>query len=108
METLNTFECDVLAHTSRTGRYVTGEPAVIEMANRGILHDHGPQSLAGGDHYLVMTQMGRQALMAHNATLPKPALCRKLARSQERYRSFLNADSELKFGEWIKTRYSKP
>ena len=42
-------DADVLAHTSHTGRYVTDEAEVIALASRGLLHDYGPQRLAGAN-----------------------------------------------------------
>jgi hypothetical protein len=52
-----TKEIDVLLHTQRTGRYVTDEQFVIEMAAKGLLKDYGPQRLAGGMHYLTITDV---------------------------------------------------
>lgn len=48
---LSAKEASVLAHTLSNGRYVTGDADVIEMGKAGLLHDYGPQNLAGGMHY---------------------------------------------------------
>ena len=91
---------DILSHTSRTGRYVSDEPLALEMAQAGLLHDHGPQALAGGMHYLTMTALGRSTLVAHKATLPKP---KPLTRSQRRYREYLSiSESYRGFGDFLR------
>ncbi len=43
-----------------------------------------------------VTDEGRAAVREQSPPAPK------LSRSQQRYRAFLNADSGLKFGEWLK------
>lgn len=63
---------DVLAHASNTGRYVGEGHALMEIARAGLLHDHGPQALAGGAHYLTMSVKGREALSEWRAAQPKP------------------------------------
>ena len=84
-------QIEVLLHTSRTGRYVTGELLVIQMAQSGLLYDHGPQKLAGGDHYFTMTVRGREVLSEHLASLPKPPpITKRQSRAKERYRRWLD------------------
>ncbi len=78
---LTSQEADVLLHTSRTGRYVTGEAEVIAMAARGLLRDYGPQALAGGDHYFEMTPKGREALKEWKAAQPAPPKPKRSKRS---------------------------
>lgn len=63
---LSSNQADILSHTSRTGRYVSDEePDLTALVQRGLLHDHGAQSLAGGMHYYTSTPEGRAALNAH-------------------------------------------
>ena len=85
-------ESEVLAHTSRTGRYVTDEAHIIDMGVRGLLFDHGAQEIAGGMHDFVMTPAGREALNEYRAAQPRPAEkhgpWKPLTRSQERYRRY--------------------
>ncbi len=89
----------MLAHTSRTGRYVTDEKLVIELAAHGFLKDHGPQRLADGMHYFTMREAGRTALAEHRATLPKP---KPLTRSQRRYQEYLSVcESFDSFHHWL-------
>lgn len=65
-------QADVLLHASRNGRYVTDEADVIQMGRDGLLFDHGPQALAGGMHYLVMTPKSREALSEWKRAQPAP------------------------------------
>ena len=55
-------EYEVLKHTLKTGRYVTDKVAVIDLAARGLLNDHGPQVIAGGMHYFTITTAGCAAV----------------------------------------------
>ena len=52
------------------------------------------------DFNCSVTEEGKQAVRRES---PKPP---KLTRSQKRYRAFLNADSDMTFGEWIKSNAS--
>ncbi len=67
----------ILRHTSDTGRYLTGgscrDFVVCQaLAAEGLLHDHGPQRLADGDHYYTTTMRGREALNEWQRAQPKP------------------------------------
>lgn len=84
----------MLAHTQRTGRYVTGDLSVLQMAQKGLLYDHGAQKLAGGDHYFTLTVRGKEALTSHLDSQPKP---KPQSRSQQRYRRY------LEFGDCFRT-----
>jgi hypothetical protein len=59
---------------------------------------HGPSDLFGGGRSFcfVVTDAGRQYVRERS---PKPP---RLTRSQRRYREWLNADSGMPFGEWIR------
>lgn len=52
---------------------------LVEM---GFMHDHGPQSIAGGMHCYTITQAGYNAMRA--ASPPPP----KLTRAQRTYRAY--------------------
>lgn len=80
-------EADILLHTSSNGRYVSGEALAIDLGRRGLLYDHGPQQLAGGAHYLVMTGKGRTELNAWKAAQPPPPK-RKARRMSEQFRAW--------------------
>lgn len=99
---LTDWEADVLRHTSNNGRYVTGEERVIELASRGLLFDHGPQRLAGGMHYLVMTPEGRRQLNLWQAAQPKPkARKRRVSRQFRAWRDYVDANGYRKFPDFL-------
>lgn len=101
---LTAFQSDVLLHTSSNGRYVTDEAAVLEMAKLGLLYDHGPQRLAGGMHYLVMTRAGRSALNEWHAAQPKPKVKkRRMSEQFQSWRNFCDGYDRISFSEFLKT-----
>ena len=93
------FEALVLVHTSNTGRYVTDEAKVIEMAQRGLLRDYGPQKLADGMHYLTMTGAGRDALIAWRARQPKPPKVKGPSREFRAWRAYVDACGNIRFSQ---------
>lgn len=98
-------QADVLRHTSNTGRYVTDDAAVIAMGESGLLYDHGPQRLAGGAHYLVMTGKGREALNEWSAAQPKPPKVKqkRSSRAFTAWRRYTDATfHRITFSEWLK------
>lgn len=64
--------------------------------------EHPPRDISGGDHIFVVTDAGKAYIAEHSP--PEP----KRTRGQERYCRFLEADSGLSFGEWLKTKESAP
>lgn len=66
----------------------------------GRMKCYGPHALFGGEqsYCFRVTEAGRQYVREHS---PRPPQVR-LTRSQRRYREWLNADSGLSFGEWIR------
>lgn len=95
-------QADVLAHTALNGRYVTGEPAVIAMAEAGLLRDHGAQRLAGGMHYLVVTEKGRDALRDWRAMQPPPPKRRRSSEAFVGWRAYCEAFERVPFGYFWK------
>lgn len=83
-------EFEILAHTSRTGRYVSDHRgALVTLTDAGFLRDYGPQRLADGDHYYETTPSGRAALAEWKAAQPKPpAVQKRTQQRRERYRRF--------------------
>lgn len=79
-----------------TGPETTDFPKCIELVGLELMKDHGPQSIAAGDHCFTVTEKGKVAMHMNS---PEPP---KLSKSQVRYRRFLNADSGLSFKEWLK------
>lgn len=68
-----------------------------EAVAQGLMREHPPREISGGDHVFVVTDAGKTYIAEHSP--PEPAR----TRGQERYRRFLDADSGLSFGEWIKS-----
>ena len=96
------FEADVLAHTIRTGRYVTDETKVIQMGVDGLLQDFGPQALADGMHYFTVTHKGHDALAEWQSNQPKPAKPKPMSRSKRRYQAYLRvADCFESFHDYL-------
>jgi hypothetical protein len=95
-------EASILAHTSTNGRYVGEGHALMALAARGLLHDHGPQTLAGGAHYLTTTMEGRDALNEWREAQPKPPKPKRRSKHFEAWRSYCEANGSLKFSEFLK------
>lgn len=82
-------------------RFVTGPgstdfPKCVELFELGLMRNHGPQSIAGGDYLFTVTEEGKIAMHMNS---PEPP---KLSRSKQRYQQFLHADSGLSFKDWLK------
>lgn len=95
-------EADVLAHTAHNGRYVTDEADVIAMAAAGLLRDHGAQALAGGMHYLVITERGRDALRDWRAMQPPPPKSKRRRRTEifESWMTYCEVFARVTFKEF--------
>lgn len=100
--TLTNEEADILAHTSTTGRYVGEGHTLIALAQRGLLHDHGPQKIAGGAHYLTMSAAGREALSEWRAAQPKPPKAKRRSRQFQSWQSYCDANGRLSFPDFLK------
>lgn len=85
-----------MRHTSNTGRYVTDEQRVIDLAGRGLLFDNGPQQLAGGMHYLVMA--GRGAPLSTNGRQPNQS--QRLRSVESRGNSGRGVTTKTPMGGW--------
>ncbi len=72
----------------------------MSLVGDGLMTVQRGNALTGGSDLFHVTPAG-VAYVATNS--PKPP---KLARGQQRYEDFLNADSGLKFGEWLGVRSS--
>lgn len=100
--TLTREEAEILAHTSNTGRYVGEGHTLMALAKRGLLHDHGPQQLAGGLHYLTMRSAGREALSEWRAAQPKPPRAKRRSRQFRAWQSYREANGRLSFPDFLK------
>lgn len=63
---------------------------------QGLMTEHPPSDISGGDFVFVVTPAGKAYVAKHSP--PEP----KRTRSQERYRRFLESDGVMSFGEWIR------
>lgn len=69
------------------------------LTERELMHDHGASAmLVGGSHCFTVTDAGRRFVREHSPSPPK------LTRSQRRYQDYLDADSGMDFGEWLRAR----
>lgn len=84
--------------------FVTGEgsvdhPLCMEAVALGLMEiRRAKYELYGGMDVFAVTAEGKQ-WMADNSPAPP-----KLTRSQKRYRAYLDSDSSLTFGEWMRRR----
>jgi hypothetical protein len=84
------------------GKDSTDWDKCVQLVDTGLMQDRGPQALAAGDHYFVVTGAGIAAVAQHSSPPPK------LTRSQKRYRAYLDSDIGISFGEWLKHGYYRP
>lgn len=87
--------------TSYRNHYVCGEdcdswPLLVDHVNAGRMTRHGPREVFGGSYCFVVTEAGREYVRSNSPVAPKPSP------SKRRYQRFLDADSGLSFGEWMK------
>ncbi len=67
------------------------------LCSAGLMNDHGPQTLFGGNCFYV-TDLGKKAVSTQSPLPPKKT------RAQRRYEDFLREDSTMSFGEWLKVQ----
>jgi len=102
----------ILQHSLGLDQYGQGEayrnhyvsdpnPDLIALEKLGYLHDRGPQSMMRGNHLYQVTPAGKQCIYRES---PKPP---KISKGRRKYLAFLRADSGMKFGEWLKTKWAK-
>jgi hypothetical protein len=83
--------------------FVTGEgsddyPHCMALVAAGLMTRRAGSAISGGDDIFFVTEAGKAHVTDHS---PKPP---KLTASQRRYQEFLDEDSDLRFGEWLKSR----
>lgn len=64
----------------------------------GLMTVRVPSEISGGSHIFHVTDVGIKAMAAQSHVAPR------LTMDQRRYRAFLDADSGMSFGEWIKSK----
>lgn len=67
-----------------------------EAVAQGLMLEHPPRTISGGDHIFTVTDAGKAYIAANSPAPPK------LTRGQVRYRRYLDADCGLSFGEWLR------
>ncbi|CAG2089073.1 hypothetical protein XCY_001830 [Xanthomonas arboricola pv. juglandis] len=113
MRDLTQAELHALRHSLGTGQdgsnpsyrnhFVTGSdstdyPTCMQLVGLGLMQRRGGNALSGGDDIFTVTAAGRAAEAAQVEPTPK------LTPGQRRYRAFLDADSGIDFGQWLKSR----
>lgn len=68
----------------------------LALLTAGLMKRHAPSELTGGADLFTVTEAGRTYVAQHSPPPPR------LTPGQQRYRRFLNADSGMTFGEWLK------
>ena len=75
--------------------YVGGEEDCRPLVELGMMTEHRPSELTGGDPWFRVTAAGKQTVRDQSPPPPK------LTPSQRRYRQFLNEDCGASFKEWL-------
>lgn len=105
---LTSRQLEILQHTLGLDKYgqgtmyrnhfcagTTDEPICRELVALGYMEEWPPQKMLPYFNCSV-TDAGKEAIQRESPKEPK------LTRSQERYRAFLDCDSDCSFGEWLK------
>lgn len=66
-----------------------------EAVQCGLMSERPPSQLSGGDFVFFVTDAGK-AFNSENSPPPP-----RLTRGQKRYRRYIDADCDMKFGEWL-------
>lgn len=104
----------ILQHALGVDRYGRGEQyrshfvtgagnddhaACMQLVAAGLMTRRAGDTLPfGGDDLFHVTDTGRAFVAEHSPAPPK------LTAGQRRYRDYLDADSDLSFGEWLRAR----
>lgn len=83
-----------------TGRGSDDHPHCMALVEAELMTRRDGNALSGGDDVFYVTQAGIAAVAEHSP--PPPTL----TRSQRRYEDFLDADSGMTFGEWLRSRHA--
>lgn len=73
-----------------------------EAVAQGLMQEHAPREISGGDYIFTVTDAGKAHIAEHSP--PEP----KLTRGQARYRRWLAADCGMTFGEWLRADARQP
>lgn len=78
--------------------YVGDGTKCRSLVELGFMIERPASEMTGGDPLFHVTEAGKQAV--RDQSPPPPVL----TAGQKRYREFLNADSGMRFGEWLKRK----
>ncbi|WP_437310096.1 hypothetical protein [Sorangium sp. So ce388] len=70
--------------------------ACRDAVTQGLMVEHPPRAISGGDYIFTVTDAGKAYVAANSPREPK------LTRGQRRYRAWLDADCGVTFGEWLR------
>lgn len=100
------FTIDVLEHTSRTGRYVTDEARVFQLADKGLLNDHGTSGIwPVGTRGFTLSETGREKLREHWSNFcrfPQPKPKRPASPQFVAWREYCDGCSHVSFAVFLK------
>lgn len=71
----------------------------LNLVSMGFMTCRSGHPLSGGDDVFRVTDAGRAAVSFQSPAPPK------VSRSKQRYLDYLACDSDVPFGEWLKTRF---
>lgn len=89
--------------TMYRSHFVTGEDSIdhaicMQLMALGYMSRRAKVELCGGSDVFNVTEAGKEAALANSPAPPK------LTAGQQRYRSYLAADSSLTFIEWLRRK----
>lgn len=79
-----------------------GFDACRDLVALGLMEEHPPTTLTGGDHLFLVNDAGRSEIMKHKEHEPK------LTRSQQRYRNYLRSELNMPFADYLVSEYCRP
>jgi hypothetical protein len=81
-----------------TGEGGTDFALCREAVAAGLMREHAPSEISGGDHIFTVTDAGKAYVSEHSP--PEP----KLTAGQQRYQRWLDISDvcDITFGEWLK------
>lgn len=84
-----------------TGEGSLDHPDCMALVELGFMRRRATVEMFGGDDMFHVTADGVAAMMAKSPVPPD------LTRAQKRYRRFLDLDSSMSFGEFLRSKYSR-
>lgn len=85
-----------------TSADTTDYSTCVALLADGLMAVHRPSEISGGGWIFSVTPEGRAFVREQS---PKPPA---LTRSQQRYINWLRDDTDMKFGQWLKSKWCRP